>query len=70
MSTKPKTETVLVTGAAGTVGAYVVQEVLKAGHRVVAVDRPNSRWDHPKGAAIESSRRSARRIPPSMPPVS
>src|SRR5688500_18223877 len=48
-----KKETVLVTGAAGTVGTYVVLEVLKAGHRAIAVDRPGARWELPKSPDIE-----------------
>jgi nucleoside-diphosphate-sugar epimerase len=50
MDTEKKIETVLVTGAAGTVGAYVVRELVNAGRRVIAVDRPGARWELPEGA--------------------
>ena len=35
-------QTVLVTGAAGCVGAYLVEELLDHGHRVIATDRPGA----------------------------
>jgi len=38
----PPRRTVLVTGAAGCVGAFVVDELLARGHRVVASDRPGA----------------------------
>lgn len=50
-----KQETVLVTGAAGTVGVYVVAQLIAAGKRVVATDRfalPTS-FDVPADAALE-----------------
>lgn len=40
-----KSEAVLVTGAAGTVGGYVVRELVSRGRRVIATDRPGSRWE-------------------------
>ncbi len=41
--------TVLVTGSAGTVGGYIVDELLSGGYRVVAADRPGVRM--PAGPA-------------------
>jgi nucleoside-diphosphate-sugar epimerase len=48
-------ETVLVTGAAGTVGGCVVRELFGRGYRVIGADRPGARWDldFPPGAAFE-----------------
>ena len=46
MSAKQQPETVLVTGAAGTVGGYVVRELVAKGKRVIATDRPGSRFPH------------------------
>jgi len=43
----PNTRTVVVTGAAGTVGGYVVAECLRQGWRVIAVDRPGTRFPTP-----------------------
>jgi nucleoside-diphosphate-sugar epimerase len=54
-----RNETVLVTGAAGTVGAYLVRELALAGCRVIAHDRPGARLDVdpgvrlPDGASVE-----------------
>ncbi len=49
-------ETVLVTGAAGTVGGYAVRELVARGKRVIAADRPGARWDLdlPPGAPVET----------------
>jgi nucleoside-diphosphate-sugar epimerase len=41
-------ETVLVTGAAGCVGAYLVDELLDHGYRVVATDRPGAPLPPPR----------------------
>src|SRR4051812_44941563 len=50
---KRKRETVLVTGAAGTVGGYLVRELVARGHRVIATDRPGCRmeFDLPKSTS-------------------
>jgi nucleoside-diphosphate-sugar epimerase len=52
---REKRETVLVTGAAGTVGGYVVRELVAKGRRVIATDRPGCRFEYdvPKGSPIE-----------------
>lgn len=53
---KAKGETILVTGAAGTVGGFIVRELAAKGRRVIATDRPGSRWelDLAKGANVET----------------
>jgi len=38
-------QTVLVTGASGTVGGFVVPELVSKGYKVIAVDRPGARFD-------------------------
>lgn len=38
-------QTVLVTGASGTVGGFVVPELVAQGFKVIAVDRPGARFD-------------------------
>jgi nucleoside-diphosphate-sugar epimerase len=38
-------QTVLVTGASGTVGGFVVPELVAKGYKVIAVDRPGARFD-------------------------
>ena len=47
-SAPPAPQTVLVTGAAGCVGAYLVDELLAHGHRVVATDRPGTPVPEPR----------------------
>lgn len=42
MNDATKQETVLVTGASGCVGTFLVDELLKAGHKVIATDRPQA----------------------------
>jgi nucleoside-diphosphate-sugar epimerase len=53
--TAKKPETVLVTGAAGTVGSYAVRELVARGKRVIATDRPGCVFDFdlPPGAPVE-----------------
>ena len=46
-------ETVLVTGAAGTVGSYVVRELLAKGRPVIATDRPGSRFEFGPAEGVE-----------------
>jgi nucleoside-diphosphate-sugar epimerase len=47
-------ERVLVTGAAGTVGSFVVTELLERGYRVTAVDRPGTTYPRPpEGASLD-----------------
>jgi nucleoside-diphosphate-sugar epimerase len=42
-----QTQTVAVTGAAGTVGAYVIDQLLEKGYKVVAIDRPGAKLPEP-----------------------
>jgi nucleoside-diphosphate-sugar epimerase len=46
---------ILVTGAAGTVGGYVVRELVARGHHVIVTDRPGARFDFelPDDAPLE-----------------
>lgn len=45
-------ETVLVTGASGCVGTFLVEELLDAGHRVIATDRPEATAPAPRANLV------------------